>query len=65
MSGCSVSSQELRLCRCMWASNYPVDKHAGVLPADLYAGFDRVIAHLPADQQQQIYAGTARTVYRL
>lgn len=50
--------------RCMFASNFPVDRRFGSL-AELYEMYGAVVAHLSADEQKALFGGTARAVYRL
>ncbi len=50
--------------RCMFGSNFPVDKVAMPL-LTLVNAMKRLTAHLPAAEQQQFFAGNARQVYRI
>lgn len=50
--------------RCMFASNFPVDSLFGTF-ADLYATYRAVAGQLPEDEQEALFAGTARHVYRI
>ena len=51
--------------RCMFASNFPVEKHLG-WPADrLYGAFRQLVSHLDAADQQRLFADTARRAYRV
>ena len=51
--------------RCMFASNYPVDRAEGVAMERLIVGFDKLISFLSEEDQKQIYSKTAKSVYRL
>lgn len=51
--------------RCMFASNYPVEKKAGWPAAALYAGFRELAAHLDDADRQRLFADTARRAYRV
>ena len=51
--------------RCMFASNYPVEKHVGWSAAELYAGFRELAGHLDAADRQRLFADTARRAYRV
>lgn len=50
--------------RCMWGSNFPVEKIWTDLPA-LVAAWRRTLAPYPADVRHDVFAGTARRVYAL
>jgi L-fuconolactonase len=50
--------------RCMYESNFPVDK-MGVSYAALGNAFKRIAAGASADEKLAISSGTARRVYRL
>ena len=51
--------------RCMFASNYPVEKRMG-WPADrLYGAFFELVAHLDANERQRLFADSARRAYRV
>ena len=50
--------------RCMFASNFPVEKHAGWPAARLCAGFRGLASHLDAADRQRLFADTARRAYR-
>ncbi|HEU4378034.1 MAG TPA: amidohydrolase family protein [Hyphomicrobiaceae bacterium] len=50
--------------RCMFASNFPVDKGTCSYPV-LWNAFKRIAAGASAGQKQALFAGTARQVYRL
>lgn len=50
--------------RCMFGSNFPVDSLFGTF-ADLYATYQAVAGQLPEDEQEALFAGTARDVYRI
>ena len=49
--------------RCMFASNFPVDAMHGTFD-ELYSGFDRVTADLPADARDKLFAANAERLYR-
>lgn len=51
--------------RCMFASNYPVEKKAGWPVPALYAGFRELAAHLDDTGRQRLFADTARRAYRV
>ena len=51
--------------RCMFASNFPVEKHVGWPAARLYAGFRDIASHLEAADQQRLFADSARRAYRV
>ena len=51
--------------RCMFASNFPVEKRMG-WPADrLYTAFRELVSHLGAADRQKLFADTARQAYRV
>jgi predicted TIM-barrel fold metal-dependent hydrolase len=50
--------------RCMFESNFPVDKMA-VGYATLWNAFKRITANASADEKRALYAGTAARAYRL
>ena len=50
--------------RCMFESNFPVDK-MGIGWAALWNAFKRIAAGASADEKQAMFSGTARRVYRL
>jgi predicted TIM-barrel fold metal-dependent hydrolase len=50
--------------RCMFASNYPVDSLVGSFDT-IFGGFFAITAALGRDTQAELFAGTARKVYRL
>jgi predicted TIM-barrel fold metal-dependent hydrolase len=50
--------------RCMWGSNFPVEKIWTELPP-LVAAWRQALADQPADVQDDVFAGTARRVYSL
>jgi predicted TIM-barrel fold metal-dependent hydrolase len=50
--------------RCMFASNYPVDRLGGDLRA-IFDGFRAITAHLPAAQQRALFHDNAVRYYRL
>ena len=51
--------------RCMFASNFPVDKLSGTKMADMYAAYKSWVADLPEDTQRQLLHDTAVRVYKL
>lgn len=50
--------------RCLVESNFPVDK-AGFNYGTLWNMFKRITSNYSADEKREIFAGTARRVYRL
>jgi L-fuconolactonase len=50
--------------RCMFESNFPVDK-MGIGWAALWNAFKRIAAGASPDEKRALFAGTARRVYRL
>ena len=50
--------------RCLFASNYPVDRLVGGFRA-IFAGFDAITRDLPAADRTRLFAGNARRIYRL
>jgi L-fuconolactonase len=50
--------------RCMFESNFPVDK-MGIGWAALWNAFKRIAAHASEAEQVALFSGTARRVYRL
>ena len=50
--------------RCMFASNYPVEKHVGWTVDRLYGAFRDLVAHLDEADRRQLFADTARRAYR-
>ena len=50
--------------RCMFESNFPVDK-MGIGYAALWNAFKRIAAGASADEKCDLFAGTAKRVYRL
>ncbi len=50
--------------RCMFESNFPVDK-MGIGWAALWNAFKRISARASADEKLALFSGTARRVYRL
>lgn len=51
--------------RCMFASNYPVEKIQGISLHRLYEMFDAWTAHLPEPDRAALFHDTAARVYRL
>ncbi|WAG77288.1 amidohydrolase [Metapseudomonas furukawaii] len=49
--------------RAMFASNFPVDGLCGSFDT-LYSGFKRIVADLPDADQELLFCGTARRIYR-
>lgn len=50
--------------RCMFGSNFPVDKLHGSY-ADVWSAFEGVVAPLPDGDRERLFAGTAIEFYRL
>lgn len=50
--------------RCMFESNFPVDK-LSVTYSALYNAFKKIVAACSDDEQDAMFSGTARRVYRL
>lgn len=50
--------------RCMFESNFPVDKLSIAYPV-LWNGFKKLAARYSESEQQALFSGTARRVYRL
>jgi predicted TIM-barrel fold metal-dependent hydrolase len=50
--------------RCMFASNFPVEKVHGSFGA-FYAAYDAITADFSHDEREALFAGTARRTYRL
>jgi predicted TIM-barrel fold metal-dependent hydrolase len=50
--------------RCMFASNFPVEKVHGSFGA-FYAAYDAITASFSHDEREALFAGTARRIYRL
>ena len=50
--------------RCMFASNFPVEKHVGWRADRLYAAYGDLVSHLDAADRQRLFADTARRAYR-
>mmetsp|Transcript_94818 Transcript_94818/g.284161 ORF Transcript_94818/g.284161 Transcript_94818/m.284161 type:complete len:92 (+) Transcript_94818:3-278(+) len=58
--------------RCMFASNWHVDAAVsdfggamGPSMPDLYSRFQSWVAHLPVNEQDRLFAGTAEEFYRI
>ena len=49
--------------RCMFASNFPVEKHVGWPVGRLYGAFRGLAAHLDAADRQRLFADNARRAY--
>jgi len=50
--------------RCMFASNFPVDGLYSTL-GELYQAFDTITGGLTPAERADLFAGTARRVYRI
>ena len=50
--------------RCMFASNFPVEKRMGWPAGRLYGAFRELVSHLDADESQRLFAESARRAYR-
>jgi predicted TIM-barrel fold metal-dependent hydrolase len=50
--------------RCMFASNFPVDRLYSSF-AELYAAFQAIVSGFAEHEKRQLFAGTAAAVYRL
>jgi predicted TIM-barrel fold metal-dependent hydrolase len=50
--------------RCLYESNFPVDK-MGIGWAALWNAFKRISAAASSDEKTALFSGTARCVYRL
>jgi predicted TIM-barrel fold metal-dependent hydrolase len=50
--------------RCMFASNFPVDSACGTFD-DLYTTFDAITAGLDDESRDNLFAATAKRVYRI
>jgi predicted TIM-barrel fold metal-dependent hydrolase len=50
--------------RCLFASNYPVDRLVGPF-ATIFAGFRAAVANLPAPDQRRLFHDNAAEIYRL
>ena len=50
--------------RCMFASNFPVDKVSCSYTV-LWNAFKRIVADFSAADKEKLFCGTARAVYRL
>lgn len=50
--------------RCMFASNFPVDK-AGAPWATLFGAYERIVARRGEDERRALFFGTANRAYRL
>ena len=50
--------------RCMFASNFPVEKVHGSFGA-FYAAYDAITARFSDDERETLFAGAARRIYRL
>ena len=49
--------------RCMFASNFPVEKHVGWPAARLYPAFLDLVSHLDPADRQRLFADNARRAY--
>jgi predicted TIM-barrel fold metal-dependent hydrolase len=50
--------------RCLFASNYPVDRLAGSFD-DIFAGFRAAVAERPLEEQRKLFHDNAVRIYRL
>ncbi|MFI5040593.1 MAG: amidohydrolase family protein [Acidimicrobiales bacterium] len=50
--------------RCMFASNWPVDKLFGTYP-DLVAAYGRIAEDLSTEDRRELFSGTCERVYRI
>ena len=50
--------------RCMFASNFPVEKVVGAY-SDWYTAFKQIVANMPAEQQKKLFYSNAIKYYRL
>jgi len=50
--------------RCMFASNYPVDRLCASL-ATIFSGFRAIVSNLPAADQRMLFHDNAVRIYRL
>ena len=50
--------------RCMFASNFPVEKVVGAY-SDWYTAFKQIVANLPVEQQKKLFYDNAIKYYRL
>ena len=50
--------------RCLFASNYPVDRLAGSFD-DIYSGFRAAVAGRPFEEQRKLFHDNAIRIYRL
>ena len=50
--------------RCMFESNFPVDRFGATYPA-LWNAFKRIASGSSADEKAALFSGTATRVYRL
>ena len=50
--------------RCMMESNFPVDKYSISYPV-LYNGLKKIVSHLSKEDRDQLFYGTAASVYRI
>ncbi|XP_077984399.1 uncharacterized protein y4mH-like [Glandiceps talaboti] len=50
--------------RCMFASNFPVDKCSGHSMAELFASYREFVSHLDNKSQRDLFYGTAARVYK-
>jgi predicted TIM-barrel fold metal-dependent hydrolase len=50
--------------RCMFASNYPVDRIVGSFET-IYGGFRAAVADRPAEEQRRVFCDNAVRIYRL
>jgi predicted TIM-barrel fold metal-dependent hydrolase len=50
--------------RCMFASNFPIDKPSISL-VDLYQVYHEIVANRSPQERESLFSGTARRVYRI
>lgn len=51
--------------RCMFGSNYPVDKHMGTPASNMFAQFRNWTQDFPAAAQRNLFHDTAAKFYRI
>ncbi len=54
----------MRANRCMFESNYPVDR-LSISYHVLWNGFKKIVAEFSEDEKDMMFSGTATRVYRL
>ena len=50
--------------RCIFASNYPVEKLEGWDAQSMYREFQRLVDHLSLEEQEALFALNAMRIYR-